>query len=60
MNRENSRDIIFIKHILEEINKIEKSTHGMTEDAFKKDADVQDAIIRRLEVIGEATKGILC
>ena len=35
-----------------------KSTQGMTEHNFKKETWVQDAVFRRLEIIGEAVKNI--
>lgn len=52
------RDIVFLKHILDEIEKIEKSTRRISSSSFKKNADIQDAVIRRIEVIGEAAKGV--
>ncbi|MAG07324.1 hypothetical protein CMI46_00735 [Candidatus Pacearchaeota archaeon] len=50
--------IIFIKHILNSINDIERSTKSLSEGSFKKNKDVQDATIRRLEIIGEAVKNL--
>ena len=52
------KDVIFLRHILEEIAKIERSVDGLTEEDFKKDQDTQDATLRRLEVIGEAVKNL--
>mgnify|MGYP001439511497 CR=1 FL=1 len=49
---------IFLKHILENIEKIENGINGMTEVKFSKDVDVQDATLRRLEVIGEAVRNL--
>ncbi len=54
----NGRDLIFLKHIMEEIEKIEKSTKNISPAMFKKNSDIQDAVIRRIEVIGEAAKGV--
>ena len=49
---------IFIAHILESISEIEGYTSGMTLAGFLKSKLVQDASIRRLEIIGEAVKRI--
>jgi len=54
----NSRDIIFVKHILDAIKDIETSTNLMSKEKFLKSNDVKDACIRRLEIIGEAVKNI--
>ncbi len=53
-----NKDAIFLRHIIEEIKKIENSTKSLNEEGFKKDLDVQDAILRRIEVIGEAAKNV--
>ncbi|MDX9914091.1 MAG: DUF86 domain-containing protein [Candidatus Moranbacteria bacterium] len=52
-------NIVYLKHILEAIEKIEKYIKHADdfEDFFKKDM-VSDAIIRELEVIGEASNNI--
>jgi uncharacterized protein with HEPN domain len=49
---------VFIGHIIEAIELIEHYAENLTADNFKKDIAMQDAIIRRLEIIGEATKNI--
>jgi uncharacterized protein with HEPN domain len=49
---------IFIKHILESIEEIEKYTLKLSSADFLKSTIVQDASIRRLEIIGEAVKQI--
>lgn len=50
-----SRDRIYLLHIRDAIVRIEKyASHG--HDAFLKETHWQDATIRQLEVIGEATK----
>ncbi|MBI2558459.1 DUF86 domain-containing protein [Candidatus Woesearchaeota archaeon] len=51
-------DNIFLKHILESIDKIEKFTKGISKVEFIKSVKTQDAVIRRLEIIGEATKNL--
>ena len=50
--------IIFAKHILESIKSIENFSKGLSKTDFLKDELKQNAIIRKLEVIGEATKNI--
>ena len=49
---------IFIEHILECIELIEKYTEGKTEDEFLSSVQFQDSVIRRIEIIGEAVKDI--
>ncbi len=50
--------LVFLSHIIESIELIEEYAKGMTQAGFVKDPILQDAIIRRLEVIGEAVKGL--
>ena len=49
---------IFIEHILESIERIEEYIKGVTKDEFLSSRKTQDAVIRRIEVIGEAVKNI--
>lgn len=49
---------IFIEHIQESIEEIERNTHKMTKKKFENNTTIQDAVIRRIEIIGEATKNI--
>jgi len=49
---------IFVSHILESIREINKYTEGLSAAEFLKSTLVQDASIRRLEIIGEAVKKI--
>lgn len=49
---------VFLKHILESIGLIEKYTKGFKKKKFKKSRKIQDAVIRNLEIIGEATKNL--
>ncbi|WP_456330742.1 HepT-like ribonuclease domain-containing protein [Archaeoglobus sp.] len=48
----------FLLHILECIEAIEEYTQGMNREAFMEDRKTQDAVLRRLEIIGEAVKNI--
>lgn len=47
---------IYLKDILESLRKIESYLKSISKERFFKDSKLQDAIIRRLEIIGEATK----
>lgn len=49
---------IFLEDILESIGRIEQYAKGKTKDEFLDDYEKQDAIMKRLEVIGEAVKNI--
>jgi len=49
---------IFLSHILESIEEIEKNTHSLTENEFLTNTTIQDAVVRRLEIIGEAAKNL--
>jgi uncharacterized protein with HEPN domain len=53
------RDVrVYLQDILECMNKIEEYIRATTRGEFLKDTQLQDALMRRLEVIGEATKNI--
>ena len=45
---------LYLQHILESIQAIEKYTEGWPEEAFLADRRTQDSVVRRLEIIGEA------
>ena len=49
---------IFLAHIAESIRIIEGYTGGLTQEEFNRSSQVQDAVVRRLEIIGEAAKSI--
>ncbi|MDP1695991.1 MAG: DUF86 domain-containing protein, partial [archaeon] len=59
-NKDNMKKdaLVFVRHILESIEKIEKYSANISKDEFLKDDELQDAIVRRLEIIGEAAKNI--
>jgi uncharacterized protein with HEPN domain len=48
----------YLEHILAAIQRINRYTHGLTESAFLKSEQVQDAVLRNIEIIGEAAKNI--
>ena len=49
-------DSVYIMHILDAMNKIEKYVKGIGHGDFVKNSLLQDAVIRELEIIGEAAK----
>ncbi len=53
------RDVkLYLQDILESILAIEDYTGTLTEEEFYNNRQVQDAVLRRLEIIGEAVKNI--
>jgi len=53
------RDVkLYVKDILEAIKAIEKFVEGMNFESFKEDDKTSSAVIRKFEIIGEATKNI--
>jgi len=54
-----NRDIlIFIKHIEENINDIEMLIRNLNKNSFFRNKEKQNAVVRSLEIIGEAVKNI--
>ena len=51
-------DLVFLQHIMESINAIESHMHSVTKETFFESVLIQDAVIRRIEIIGEATKNL--
>ena len=51
-------DLAFIEHILDSINAIEKFSKNMNKDKLMSDRLKQSAIVREIEIIGEAVKNI--
>ncbi len=47
---------IFLGHIIESIEMIEEYIAKLTKAEFFKNRVIQDAVVRRFEIIGEATK----
>ncbi len=54
----NKEPLLYLDHILDSIVLINKYTKGKCKDDFIKDYKLQDAIIRRIEIIGEAVKNL--
>ncbi len=49
---------IFLAHILTSLNAIETYTKGVTERQFNADRKLQMAVIKELEIIGEAVRNL--
>lgn len=48
--------LVFVSHILECIEIIERYVRNTKKSSFMKSVQKQDAVIRRIEIIGEATE----
>ncbi len=48
----------YLEDISDSIRKIKKFTNSMTFEEFKSDEKTMDAVLRNLEVIGEAVKNL--
>lgn len=49
---------VFLKHILDSIRYINEYTKDKSQEEFLDSAETQDAVMRRLSIIGEASKNI--
>ncbi len=49
---------VYLDDIAESIERIQEYVAGLTEEEFYENNLVQDSVIRRLEIIGEAAKGV--
>ena len=49
---------ILLLDIFDSIENIEKYTKNISEDKFFNDLQIQDAVVRRIEIIGEAVKNL--
>lgn len=47
---------VYLQDIYESISHIQRFLEGVSEDEFYKNVEKQDAVLRRLEIIGEAVK----
>jgi uncharacterized protein with HEPN domain len=50
--------LLYIEDMLESIGIIEEYTRNLSESHFLESRQVQDAVIRRLEIMGEAAKNV--
>lgn len=51
-------ELLFLEDILDSISNIEKFSRGLSKEKFLKNELKQSAIIRQIEIIGEAVKNI--
>ena len=51
-------DKLYLKHINEAIESIEEYLHGVSYDKFKSNKMMIDAVVRELEIIGEASNNL--
>lgn len=59
MNEKTKKDpLVFIKHIRDSINDIESFTKNISKEKFMEEKLIQNAVIRSIEVIGEAVKNL--
>jgi len=48
--------LVYLAHIIESAEKIQEYINNITKKEFLKSSEKQDCVIRRFEIIGEATK----
>ena len=51
-------DTVFLKHILDAIDLIDSYLKDKSYEEFEENRMLQDAVIREIEIIGEATKNL--
>lgn len=51
-------DTVYLRHILDAIEQVEDYLRGVSSDQFMQTRIVQDAVVRRLEIIGEASRNV--
>lgn len=56
--RHGERSQVFLRHILESIELIERRSQNLSKEEFFASLDKQDMINRRIEIIGEAVKNL--
>ena len=47
-------ETVYVRHMLDAMDRIGQYIHGVTEDAFFSESMLQDAVVRQLEILGEA------
>ncbi len=52
------RDLVYLLDMLQSAQMIQSFVHGMDRAAFEQDIKTQDAVIRRIEIIGETVRRI--
>jgi len=51
-------NLVYLKHVLDAISQIAKYTKNISYKDFVSNQMIQDAVIRQVEIIGEATKNL--
>lgn len=51
-------DVVYLRHILDAVSRIEEYTEDMKREDFMRSNLHQDAVIRQVEVIGEAARKV--
>ena len=51
-------DTVYLYHILDAIGLIEEYTEGMSENEFLANSMAHDAVVRQIEIIGEAARNV--
>ena len=51
-------DTVYLRHIIDAFLQIERYTNGVTYEEFLSNSLLQDAVIRQLEVMGEAARNL--
>jgi uncharacterized protein with HEPN domain len=51
-------DVVLIRHMLDAVDRIEAYVSGVNEAAFREDPEKQDAVLRQLQVLGEAARRV--
>ncbi len=54
----NKDPIVFLKHMRDAMDDLEEYTQSLSQKKFSDSKMVQDAVIRKIEIIGEAVKNI--
>ena len=50
---------VYLRHLIDAVGRIRSYTAGLSEEEFLRTPLIQDAVIRNLEVIGEACRTLL-
>ncbi len=49
-------DLLYLRHMLDAIGRIESYLGGVDEGSFLANSEKQDAVVRQLQILGEAVK----
>jgi len=58
MSKKSMRVPDYLSHMLDAIHRIQRYTHGKSRDTFILDEQLQDAVVRNIEIIGEAARNV--